>query len=69
MTVPERARFPVVIADDYGGMVEIDTGPPGDVSIFTSPQEAFLNAAQREEFAQAWIAACHEADRQEAHDG
>lgn len=71
MKVPDPAGFPVTIKDSdgdpleiavEGGIVYIDGGETS-VSLF-----AFA-ATEREAFAQAWIAACHEADRQGAPDG
>jgi hypothetical protein len=64
MTVPEATGFPVTITDADGDAIEITVSTSGLVAIRTTPLGVELDAAQRETFAQAWIAACHEADRQ-----
>jgi hypothetical protein len=58
--------FPVTITDDDGDAIEVDLGmtDPTEVYIRTSRDGVLFNAAQREELAQALVAACHEADRQ-----
>lgn len=60
-TVPD---FPIVIEDYDGDTVAIDLTSSGCVSITTPGPGVYLGADQREAFAQAWVAACHEADRQ-----
>lgn len=66
MTVPDPG-FPVTIRGDDGGWVRVEPGSfegaPGSVWIRTSILGVSLDAEQCEAFAQAWIAACHEADR------
>ena len=61
-------RWPVVITDDEGDTIAVEPncveGHPGKVYIRTSPLGVSLNAAQLEQFAQAKVAASHEADRQ-----
>lgn len=52
-----------VAVDGEGGRVTM-FADGGHVGICASHGDyVYLDAAQREEFAQAWIAACHEADR------
>ena len=62
--MPER--WPVVITDDDGEEIVVAPFPdlPGKVFIRTSLDGVLLNAAQLEEFAQAKVAASHEAGRQ-----
>jgi hypothetical protein len=65
-------RWPVVITDDDGNMIDIGTEHPfraGTVLIWTSPDGVTLNAAQLEQFAQAIVAASHEIERQVSSDG
>lgn len=57
-------EFPVTITDYDGDTVQVGVTPTGKVTIYTPDAGVFLDAEQREEFAQAWAAACHEADRQ-----
>jgi hypothetical protein len=61
-------EFPVKILDGDGGWVLVEPGAfegaPEKVWIRTGPMGAALDAAGREELAQALVAACHEADRQ-----
>jgi len=59
-------RWPVVITDDDGSWIRVepDGSGPGKVCIRTAEPGVTLDAAQLEEFAQAKVAASHEADRQ-----
>jgi len=61
--MPEAAGFPVTVWDDKGDAVRIEPRA-GTVLIRTSPAGVALNAVQRNEFDQAYTAACHEANRQ-----
>lgn len=56
-------RFPIAIEDGWGGVAIIGATDLGHVYIDVSDSVS-LNAERREAFAQAWVAACHEADRQ-----
>jgi hypothetical protein len=63
--MPER--WPVIITDDDGDTIDVQPAyglAAGKVFICTSPEGVTLNAAQLEQFAQAKVAASHEADRQ-----
>lgn len=67
MTVPDE--FTVTVKDSDGDEMEIGA-EKGIVYIDGGGSQIFAFAApEREAFAQAWIAACHEADRQGAPDG
>jgi hypothetical protein len=61
-------RWPVVITDDDGDGIEISISRHGVRLDLTNDVFVTLGPAQREQFAQAWMAACHEADRQGASD-
>ena len=57
-------RWPVVITDDMGESIRVlPSVEPGKVYISTSPLGVSLDGARLEEFAQAQVAASHEADR------
>ena len=58
--MPER--FPVTIRDSGGGFIEVDVAPSGRVWICTSVTGFMPDAAQREEFSKAYIAACWAAE-------
>ena len=64
--------FPITVTDSHGNELDI-TPEAGVVYIDTvraePPLFAFGSDDRREAFAQAWIAACHAADRQGASDG
>jgi len=65
-------RWPVVITDGEGGKIVVSLNPvraPGMVLLTTTARGVALDAAQREELAQALVAASHDADRQGAPDG
>lgn len=65
MKVPD---WPVTIRTPEGDIAEVDVlRATGRVFLCTSSPGVMLNAAQREEFAQAFTAACHEAEGRVSH--
>ena len=57
--------LPVSITDDYGNQVRINAAD-GKVTLEASCLCLHFGAEDRERFAQAWVAACHVADRRQA---
>lgn len=50
------------LADTEGRIVEIGTvGPDVHITCITGTGELYLDAAKQEEFAQLYVAACHQA--------